>query len=41
MKKTLLTPVKVLNVLMYELLCCDQIQYFGERMKWSLHVNGE
>jgi len=26
---------KVLNVLMYGLLCFDQIQYVGERMKWS------
>jgi len=35
MKNTFLTPDKVLNVLLYGLLCFDHIQYFGERMKWS------
>jgi len=41
LKKTVLTPDKVLNVFIYELLCSDQIQYVGERLKWSQHVNGE
>jgi len=35
MKSTFLTADKILNVLMYGLLCFDQIQYVGERMKWS------
>jgi len=31
--KTLLTPDKVLNLLIYGLFRFDQIQYVGERMK--------
>ena len=34
-KNTVLTSDKVLNVLIYGLLRCDQIQYVGERVKWS------
>ena len=36
-RNTVLTPDKVLNVLTYGLLRCDQIQqaYVGERVKWS------
>ena len=35
LKNTVLTSDKVLNVLIYGLLRSDQIQYVGERVKWS------
>jgi len=34
-RNTILTPDKVLNILLYGLLCSDQIQYVEERLKWS------
>ena len=33
--ESVLTPDKVMNVLVYGLLRSDQIQYVGERVKWS------
>jgi len=34
LENTVLTPDKVLKVLMYGSLRFDEIQYVGERMKW-------
>ena len=34
-KDTHLTPDKVMNIWIYGLLRCDQIQYVEERLKWS------
>jgi len=34
-KNAVLTPDKVLNVLIYGTLCYDQIKYVREHVKWS------